>query len=1076
MHKFKKILNSITKQGGVIFLFLVSAVLMSVPRVVYAGWQNYLIMFFALIPGHFAVFFSKLFAELSNTIFTSTLSHIATKTITGAGQDSAVFLSAWTTTRDWANMLIVIGLIGIAIATILNFEKYKAQKLLVPFIIVALLVNFSVVFTGLVIDASNVIMQGLLRGVGNEATTIVNGLKDFDRIVVTRALASLMSQTNAESAGWDSGAIWSLLTGIAQMLSLLGLMTILYAVVGISFLIAAILLIVRYALLAFLFIVSPLAFVFWVFPVKACKDLWENWWQHFLKWCFAGLGIAFSIRLSSDVLLVSRATLFTLLGDRDLSAQAIQSTIDQVVIILAVVVIILLVGLSVSMKVAPKLAGAVIGLAKTAGMTLATGGAALAGKLGMAGLRATAYGTGLDRAADKARSGYHAAKDWTTSKLESGGFMKKGTTKTNQRARAEAAMKQHTGRLQNLSNTELASMTTAESTVGVGRFSKKVYQHSDAARAAAAEVLKQRGKLDTIGARLDPAKKQEKQKAVLQNAKAHGLPVGEYVKLDASLAPLDDDKMAELRAKNPGKTKDELKIMACSEAYRRLDSSDVDKMNRADLTALAKDQTDTSGMAAKAREKMIKEGWQDDIEKEPEKLAKMLNDDKKFFNSGAIGLAASKDHRLAGYDEEGAILELKKAEVRKRHPGASEEQVGNLVKGIATTKDHREEATQAAAEKISADKAVDLSFDVQENWAERVSDEQIEKFLNNRRVTEKGKRAVLRGVIKGEKDGHIDSKKLNEFSAKDIAKNLEAKPKYTKEEMDKAEEDLKTMGVTTINDTTKKIQVDGNHKAKLAEVADVLDTETLKNVMEIAADEIKEAVSGAMVQNIAESVNAMKPDEFTEQLPEITKKLSAIPQPNIAGALNSLEPALKNSLRDKFMRTGAPAATEREATQKDLEEAEEARIHHIKALQSKGLMPLNEDIKDESLEYQKAVDLEKNEMKPKTIKSEMMEHIKQLRGEGHMMSPEDIDQENALRKIMRLSPLSLEQHYANAVDRKKKSVKPIETPIPGKTMIPLKPEEQKEAEQYFDKPAVEEHWQDLNDEEKESLEEVLKNL
>src|SRR5581483_9356548 len=60
-----------------------------------------------------------------------------------------IFLSGWVTTRNFANMLIVLAIIGIAVATILRFKEYEAKKLLLPIVVMALLINFSNVFCGI---------------------------------------------------------------------------------------------------------------------------------------------------------------------------------------------------------------------------------------------------------------------------------------------------------------------------------------------------------------------------------------------------------------------------------------------------------------------------------------------------------------------------------------------------------------------------------------------------------------------------------------------------------------------------------------------------------------------------------------------------------------------------------------------------------------------------------------------------------------------------------------------------------------------------------------------------------------
>ena len=65
--------------------------------------------------------------------------------------------NGWVVTRDLANMFFIFILLYIAIATILEIAAYNAKALLARLIIVALLLNFSLFFTRVIIDASNIL-------------------------------------------------------------------------------------------------------------------------------------------------------------------------------------------------------------------------------------------------------------------------------------------------------------------------------------------------------------------------------------------------------------------------------------------------------------------------------------------------------------------------------------------------------------------------------------------------------------------------------------------------------------------------------------------------------------------------------------------------------------------------------------------------------------------------------------------------------------------------------------------------------------------------------------------------------
>ncbi len=80
------------------------------------------------------------------------------------------FISGWTSVRDIANLFIVLGFVVIGISFALRIGEYGSKKVLFSLIIIALLVNFSGLFCGLIIDASNIIMKDLLRRGGGSGS------------------------------------------------------------------------------------------------------------------------------------------------------------------------------------------------------------------------------------------------------------------------------------------------------------------------------------------------------------------------------------------------------------------------------------------------------------------------------------------------------------------------------------------------------------------------------------------------------------------------------------------------------------------------------------------------------------------------------------------------------------------------------------------------------------------------------------------------------------------------------------------------------------------------------------------
>lgn len=74
---------------------------------------------------------------------------------------------AWTVVRDFSNMLFIFVLLYTGIMTM--FGKADAKKVIVKVVVIALLINFSLFFTKVVIDAGNVLAVGIKSSLPNES-------------------------------------------------------------------------------------------------------------------------------------------------------------------------------------------------------------------------------------------------------------------------------------------------------------------------------------------------------------------------------------------------------------------------------------------------------------------------------------------------------------------------------------------------------------------------------------------------------------------------------------------------------------------------------------------------------------------------------------------------------------------------------------------------------------------------------------------------------------------------------------------------------------------------------------------
>lgn len=185
----------------------------------------------------------------------------------------------WVIIRDICNLAFVVILLIIAFATILRVEKYTYKKLLVKVVIAAILINFSKVIVGLIIDAAQVVMMTFVNGYkltigGNLIKGIgMDKIFDFD-VEAVKAQGLTM---------WD--VVISIILAVV-MLFITVVVIIVYVVVFIG----------RIIILWMMIILSPFAFLLTAIPDG--ESYAKQWWSKFMTEVFVGPVLAFFLWLS----------------------------------------------------------------------------------------------------------------------------------------------------------------------------------------------------------------------------------------------------------------------------------------------------------------------------------------------------------------------------------------------------------------------------------------------------------------------------------------------------------------------------------------------------------------------------------------------------------------------------------------------------------------------------------------------------------------------------------------------------------------------------------------------------------
>lgn len=174
----------------------------------------------------------------------------------------AVVNIGWTAVRDFSNMFFIFALLYIAILTILGLAGSNTKRWVAHLIIGALLINFSLFATKVVIDAGNVLAVGFWEKlksqqgseeINSAAAHFLQGFK----------IQTVYSNTDAKANG-GAGETLKLDSSTRAMIFLGG--AIMMFIAGYLFLAGAIMMIVRTVTLILLMIFSPFAFLSFSLP------------------------------------------------------------------------------------------------------------------------------------------------------------------------------------------------------------------------------------------------------------------------------------------------------------------------------------------------------------------------------------------------------------------------------------------------------------------------------------------------------------------------------------------------------------------------------------------------------------------------------------------------------------------------------------------------------------------------------------------------------------------------------------------------------------------------------------------
>lgn len=244
-------------------------------------------------PIFFVMSSLTLIAGLVGLVVTYFVGIVLEMSLNGSIVNLPAVQAGFTVTLSVANLGFVAAIIFIAISTILRIETYAVKKTLWKLIVAALLVNFSLVFAGAIINISDQFSLFFLKDIpgagggfssfGNSLYAAFNPYQYINPQDATDIATQATSGAGEQFAGFLSGlgeefsAMVAPMAGIGMAMIGSWLMVIVLAVF-------LFMLVIRYVTLAILLILMPMAWLTWIF--SGLSQHWSKWWSTFFRWTF----------------------------------------------------------------------------------------------------------------------------------------------------------------------------------------------------------------------------------------------------------------------------------------------------------------------------------------------------------------------------------------------------------------------------------------------------------------------------------------------------------------------------------------------------------------------------------------------------------------------------------------------------------------------------------------------------------------------------------------------------------------------------------------------------------------------
>lgn len=199
----------------------------------------------------------------------------------------------WQITRDAMNMFFVLWMVIISFGTILGVDEFGWKKNFVRLLMVAVLVNFTKVIAGVIVDMGQILINFF----------VYSGLREQGVLALVQNLN--IHQLFTTSTGFFSaifgGAYLNVVENYIQKVAIVTLEISFISVAATLFLQIALLFITRVVALWMLVILAPVAFVMGIMPFGFSRGLIGRWFGQIFAWSFMGVVMMFFMYLAAQL-------------------------------------------------------------------------------------------------------------------------------------------------------------------------------------------------------------------------------------------------------------------------------------------------------------------------------------------------------------------------------------------------------------------------------------------------------------------------------------------------------------------------------------------------------------------------------------------------------------------------------------------------------------------------------------------------------------------------------------------------------------------------------------------------------